>query len=277
MNTMRTGRNYSIKCSLVVLLGVLAACGGYSKETVSLYRDHVGMRVPNQQRLIALAADEAVARLDFKALAGKKVVVEMSGVFPHTRNDVLDYLQGQVEGKIARDGGLVISAGQLVVASGEGSDAAAAPAPISLTPSDADYRVVIGVSWAGVDTHDRKTVNVPLLTRQVGVIAGGAAALLLGVCCLKEETDLGMGITTSSISTAGTIMMSLGGLAIAGGVIWNAVAKPTLHIYRLLGRVRVSVNAIPIQPGNTPFQTVGEGQTEVIVDPTAEEGYILVQ
>ena len=275
---MRIARNYSSRCSLLVALAMLSACGGYSKETVSLYRDHVGMRVPNQQRLIALATDEAVARLDFKALAGKKVVVEMSGVFPHTRNDVLDYLQGQVEGKIARDGGLVISAGQLVVASGEGSDAAnAGAAPISLTPSDADYRVVIGVSWAGVDTHDQKTVNVPLLTRQVGVIAGGIGAVLLGVCCLKDETDLGMGITTSTISTAGTIMMSLGGLAIAGGVVWNAVAKPTLHIYRLLGRVRVSVNAIPIQPGNTPFQTVGEGQTEVVVDPTASEGYILVQ
>lgn len=100
--------------------------------------------------------------------------------------------------------------------------------------------------------------------------------MLLGVCCLQDEEAVG-GVTITTQSTAGVIMMGMGGLAIAGGVIWNAVQKPTLHIYRLLGRVRVSVNAVPIQPGNTPFQTIGEGQTEVVVDPTAEEGYILVQ
>ena len=35
-----------------------------------------------------------------------------------------------------------------------------------------------------------------------------------------------------------------------GGAIWYFVAPPTLHIYRLLGRVRVSVNAVPIVPGD---------------------------
>ena len=277
MNTTNTGRNYSKRCSALAALVAVAACGGYSKETVSLYRDHVGMRVPNQQRLLALSTDEAVARLDFKGLAGKKVVVEMSGIFPHTRSDVLDYIQGQVEGKIARDGGLVISAGQLVVAQGEGSDAVP-QGTISLTPGDADYRVVIGVSWAGVDTHDRKVINTPLLTRQVGVIAGGIAGVLLGVCCLNEETEsFPGGPTVSTQSTGGIVLMAMGGLTIAGGIIWNAVQKPTLHIYRLLGRVRVSVNAVPVLPGNTAFQTIGEGQTEVVVDPTAEEGYILTQ
>ena len=275
MNTTNTARRSSSKCSVLLALA-LAGCGGYSKETVSLYRDHVGMRVPNQQRLLALSTDEAVARLDFKGLAGKKVVIEMTGVFPHTRADVLDYIQGQVEGKIARDGGLVISAGQLVVAPEEGS-AAPAGGTISLTPGDADYRVVIGVSWAGVDTHDRKIINTPLLTRQLGLIGGGIAAGILGSCCLRSETDFGMGITTSEISTAGYVMMGTGMLAVAGGFVWYSLAKPTLHVYRLLGRVRVSANAIPVLPGNTPFQTVGEGQTEVVVDPTAEEGYILTQ
>ena len=54
MNTTNTGRNYSKRCSALAALVAVAACGGYSKETVSLYRDHVGMRVPNQQRLLAL-------------------------------------------------------------------------------------------------------------------------------------------------------------------------------------------------------------------------------
>jgi hypothetical protein len=248
---------------LVVFVAVAtAACGGYSKETVSLIREHVGMRVPNQQRLLALSTDEAVARLDFKGLAGKKVVVEMAGIFPHSHGDVLDYIQGQVEGKIARDGGLVISAGQLVIAPGDvaGADPAVGGV-LSLTPSDAEYRVIIGVSWAGVDTHDRKVINTPLLTRQLGLILGGIGAALLGAAIAD--------------STATPIMMGVGSLATTGGIIWYMVDKPTLHIYRLLGRVRVSVNAVPIVPGGTPFQTVGEGQTELLVDPTAEEGYVL--
>lgn len=249
---------------------VTPACGGYSKETVSLYREHVGMRVPNQQRLLALSTDEAVARLDFKGLAGKKVVVEMAGIFPHTRADVLDYIQGQVEGKIARDGGLVISAGQLVVAPAETNvPAGAAPATtdlttgsvLSLTPGDADYRVVIGVSWAGVDTHDRLAINDSLLLKQGALMGGGVLLMLIGAGQSDSNTAAGLAST--------------GGLAFTGGLLWYFIQKPTIHIYRLLGRVRLSVNAIPIVPGGTAFQTVGEGQTELLVDPTADEGYIL--
>ncbi|HTJ44759.1 MAG TPA: hypothetical protein VL463_21785 [Kofleriaceae bacterium] len=256
--------------ALTTALAFAAACGGYSKETVSLYREHVGMRVPNQQRLIALSTDEAVARLDFKGLAGKKVIVEMSGVFPHTRADVLDYIQGQVEGKIARDGGLVISAGQLVVAPAEtnvlanGAPAAtdvATGSVLSLTPGDADYRVIIGVSWAGVDTHDRLAINDNLLLKQGALMGGGLLLAIIGAGQSDSSSAAGFG--------------SVGGLAFTGGMLWYFLQKPTIHIYRLLGRVRLSVNAVPIVPGGTPFQTVGEGQTELLVDPTADEGYIL--
>src|SRR5579862_2597898 len=126
--------NSGQRCGALVLAAVISltpACGGYSKETVSLFRDHVTMRVPNQQRLLALATDEAVARLDFKPLAGKKIIVELDGVFPHSRNEALDYIQGQVEGKIARDGGLVIAAQQVVVVPDEaaGSGAPGQPVP----------------------------------------------------------------------------------------------------------------------------------------------------
>ena len=262
---MTNARESSKTCSLLALAAfALAGCAGYSKETVALSRDHVSMRLPNQQRLLALSTDEAVARLDFKGLAGKKVVVEMTGIFPHTRQDVLDYIQGQVAGKIARDGGLVISAGQIVVTPDEaaGSNAAVpAGSTISLTPSDADYRVVIGVSWAGVDTHDKLTIDSAKLTRQVGVIVAG---LLLGA----------IGAAIGDV-VATPIVSGIGGLGMTAGVIWYAASPPRLHVYRLLGRVRLSVNALPIVPGGVPFQTVGEGQTELLVDPTAEEGYVL--
>lgn len=265
-NSISVARTLALVAPLAI---ASVACGGYSKETVPLRRDHVEMRIPNQQRLLAMSTDEAVARLDFKGLAGKKVVVEMAGIFPNTRRDVLGYIQGQVEGKIARDGGLVISAGQTVVASAEGSAAEpGASEAISLTPRDADYRVIIGVSWAGVDTHDRKVVNAPLLVRQLAVMALGAGVAVFGPQIVKDSHIRNESLVTSI--TVGT------GLGVAlGGVIWHYVDDPTLHIYRLLGRVRVSVNAIPIVPGGTPFQTIGEGQTELLVDPTAAEGYIL--
>jgi hypothetical protein len=260
----RPGFAHALSLAAAIAL-IVPACGGYSKETVSLYRDHVGMRVPNQQRLLALATDEAVQRLDFKTLAGRKVVVEMSGIFPHTRGDVLDYIQNQVEGKIARDGGLVISAGQIVTTSSEatGSGAESTVGSISLTPADAEYRVLIGVSWAGVDTHDKKVVNTPLLTKQLLMIGGGIALSILGPAA------------TSDNATAAGILGILGIGTTLGGVTWRIIEKPTLHIYRLLGRVRVSVNAVPLVPGGTAFQTVGEGQTELLIDPTAEEGYFL--
>lgn len=266
MNAHMTTSRFAHALALVAALAcTVPACGGYSKETVSLYRDHVGMRVPNQQRLLALSTDEAVQRLDFKSLAGKKVVVEMSGIFPHTRGDVLDYIQGQVEGKIGRDGGLVISAGQIVTTTSEasGGSAEATTGTISLTPADADYRVLIGVSWAGVDTNDKLAVNTPLLTRQMLLIGGGIALAILGPAAMSDN------------ATAAGILGILGLGAAGGGLVWRLVEKPTIHIYRLLGRVRLSINAVPLLPGNTAFQTIGEGQTEILIDPTAEEGYFL--
>lgn len=248
---------------LSLALATTVACGGYSKETVSMYREHVGMRVPNQQRLLALATDEAVERLDFKALAGRRVVVEMAGIFPHTRADVLDYIQGQVEGKLARDGAIVSSAASLLIAppAAEG-EAAAAPEGGALTFSeDAEYRVVIGVSWAGVDTHDRKSVNQGLLLRQVGLGVGGLVT--------------GIALGSSDDPTAAGVGSIVGGLAVLGAVGWYIFERPTLHTYRLLGRVRLSVQAVPLQGGLQAFSTVGEGQTELLIDPTAEEGYIL--
>jgi hypothetical protein len=238
-----------------------AACGGYSKETVALYRDNVGLRVPNQQRLVALSTDEAVERLDFAALAGKKVVVELSGIFPHSRDDLMGYVQAQVEGKLARSGAIVVeSGGALIVPSLPGQQPAVdSVGAIRLDP-DADYRVVIGVSWGGVDTHDKKTVNTSLLLKQVGTGAGGAlgGALLIG----NED---------STIALIGAIVALA---APAGALVWYFIQPPTLHIYRLIGRVRLTVTAMPLGEG-TAFQTIGEGQTEILIDPTAEEGFIL--
>jgi hypothetical protein len=75
--------------------------------------------------------------------------------------------------------------------------------------------------------------------------------------------------------TNGAVAAGVGGLALLAGLGWYIFDRPTLHIFRLLGRVRVSVNALPIVPGGTAFQTIGEGQTELLIDPSADEGFEL--
>lgn len=247
----------------------LCACNNYVKETVPLAREKVTLRVPNQQRLIALATAEAVERLQFGPLSGKKVVVELTGVFPHAREDVGAYIQGEVEGKLARDGAIVLQPQVVVTPSIPGAEGqpAVTTGGALVMPTDAEYRVIVGVSWAGVDTQDKKTVDGGLLAKQIGLGLGGG--LLGGILILAGGNVEG----GEGLAMVGGIVAPL---AISGAVLWSIVQPPTLHIYKLMGRVRLSVEAVPLVPGGRGFQTVGEGQTEIVIDPTAEEGYLIL-
>jgi hypothetical protein len=247
------------RLAAVVVLLATPACGGYSKETAPLFREHVAVRVPNQQRLVALAVDDAVERLDFAALQGKRVAVEVAGIFPHSDQDALAYIRGAVEGKLARSGATVVTNPVPVVLTDSPAEIETGSAlPV---PSNADYRVVVGVSWAGVDTHDKKGVNPDLLTKQVLLLVGGVTAGLV----------LTLGVDDSVAQTIGLISMGAGS---GGYFLWRFLEPPLYHTYRLIGRVRLSCNAIPLLEGQA-FQTVGEGQTQIVIDPLADEGYVL--
>jgi hypothetical protein len=295
----------------IITLAALAlpACA-YSKETVPQARSVSEVRVPNQQRLVALAVEEAVESLDFKAIAGKTVSIELTGIFPHSNEDMLDYLVQQVESKLARSGVRVVIAAptaepravgrETAAPTSAGVAIAAAPvaeprpgplAPPPVTPSwlhpgaakskpppaappptgpapvalpaghEPDYRLLVGVSWGGIDTRDKVRTDEPLLTEQlslavVGVLGGGA-------------------LIAESNSTFRTVMSANFMLAaVAGSIVWYVKKTPFPHVYTLIGRVRVVARGIPTKEG-TAFTTEGSGSSKVIIDERNPEGYRL--
>src|SRR5438046_764399 len=55
---------------------------------------------------------------------------------------------------------------------------------------------------------------------------------------------------------------------------WMWASPPTYHIYKLSGRVRLSVQLVPAaRPPAKAYATVGEGESSLVIDETANEGY----
>jgi hypothetical protein len=286
---------------------VLPACK-YSKETVPEARSVRPVRVPNQQRLLALAVEEAVESLDFKAIAGKTVKVELTGILPESGEDLFDYLTQQVEAKLARSGVRVLrveaahpagrpgpsaeAAGVAAAATGGEAPRPGPLAPAPVVPSwakpslakakppppppppaadakpmpaagaqEPDYRLLVGVSWGGIDTRDKVRTDEPLLFGQLSLAGGG----ILGGSALIVASD-----STFRKGFSGFLMVS----AIAGATIWFFTNTPFPHMYTLMGRVRVLVRGIPTRDG-TAFTTEGNGTSKIIVDERNPEGFKL--
>ena len=229
----------------------LSACAGYSKEAIGLSRTTVSTKIPNQQRLLALAVDNAVKKLDFKKLAGKRVTTEISGIFPHTKEELLNYIQTSVEGKLARQRVIIVKPKNIVACCGETNE----KSTITLDP-EVDYRITIGVSWAGIDTHSKKSTNGNLLMKQILLgIASTAAGFYLAEERMEEVA----------------LPASLG---LPGAIAWYIFDRPVVYTKRLIGRVRLSVNAIPSSSkAGKAFIRITKGQTEILIDPQAEKGY----
>src|SRR5438046_1624199 len=113
------------KLLLIGALAAVCACK-YNKETVPVRRAEADIRVPNQQRVVALATDQAVEALDLSKLQGKSVAIELTGVFPHSNEDLLGYLRAQVEAKLARAGARVLVQPPLLILPGAQPAAAGA-------------------------------------------------------------------------------------------------------------------------------------------------------
>lgn len=273
----------------------LPACK-YSKETVPEARSISAVRVPAQQRLVSLAVEEAVESLDFKSIAGKTASIELTGVFPHSSDEMFDYLMQQVQSKLARSGvrvlGLQAAAAPRPALAGAAADAPARPGPVApapavpswLTPkakpkpppppveakpaapaaaasAEPDFRLLVGVSWGGIDTRDKVRTDEPLLLGQLSLAGGG----LLGGSALLVASD-----TTFRKGFSGFLMVS----AVAGATVWFFVHTPFPHMYTLMGRVRVVVRGIPTKEG-TAFTTEGNGTSKIIIDERNPEGFKL--
>jgi hypothetical protein len=242
----------------LVMMGAIALAGcKYNKETVPVRRAEADIRVPNQQRVVALATDQAVEALDVSKLQGKTVAIEVTGVFPHSQVDLLDYLTAQVEAKLARAGARVQTQPPMVVVPGAAVGAAAPALPaqgaLALTEPP-DYRLLVDVSW-GTDED--------LLTKQIGLASGA----LVGGILLDTISDSSFRQTFATIAA---------GAAIAGAAIWYWKKTPFPHVTTLIGRVRILAHAIPTKDG-TSFTTEGVGESKIINDERLPEGYMVVR
>ena len=253
------------------IVSALCACK-YNKETVPIRRAPTDIRVPNQQRVVALATDQAVESLDFKPLAGKTVSVELTGIFPHSYDDLLHYLRAQVEAKAAQAGARVIVQQPVIVVGGGDTvaetSAAAAPAQPAAEGAlklseEPDYRLLVNVSWGGADVRDKVTTDEPLLTKQIGLGVGGLISGML----LFVISDSGFRKGFATIGTVITVGTSVG---------WFFKESPFPHVKTLIGRARIVVQGVPTKEG-TAFTTEGAGESKLVNDERVPEGYMVVK
>lgn len=221
---------------LLLLLGLIFSACGYTKEYVPIRSSASGIRIPNQQRLLAAAASRAVNRacsqstMKFTNYSGKTGRVEINGILPHSDRDLLDYIASGVEGYMARGGMLVLprerrQKEKVAVHVGAGQ---------AQTTEVPDVRVLVSVDWGGIDLKDKK------------YIVGGKVAGMVVV-----------GIFTWGI----------------GAIIWGLASPPYGHIFTLDGKVKVTVQAVPVKAGSSYAIGAGEGSARIVIDTESDTGY----
>lgn len=246
---------------LIAAALVLTTGCSYNKETVPLARSWAPVRAANQQRLVALAVDDAVDQLDFGKLAGKNVVVEIAGVFPHSDPALLDYILMQVEGKASRAGAHVA---QIAPIGNYGlTDIRESP-----KAENADFRVLVGVSWAGIDTREKVVTDEERLAGQVGLATGG----FLAGFAMQNFGESGIRYVVPG--GAGTVSTGLMIGAPAVALIWALIKPPVLKTLTLIGRCRLEVDVDPVQQGGA-YLADGEGTSRIVVDENSPTGFRL--
>lgn len=254
---------------LVLLVAALGAGGcAHNKETVPLARSWAPVRAANQQRVLALAVDDAVEQLDLAQVAGKSVMVDLSGVFPHSDGDLMDYVIAQVEGRAARAGARVLPRPPKPVPFVLGTIAPAPPAKVEPPVAVPDFKLLVGVSWAGIDTREKVVTDENRLSGQVGLAVGG---ILAGYAVQNAGNSSLRYVLPGGKSTTSTRIM-IGGVVGAG--VWAAIKPPFIKTTTLIGRARVVVNANPVAQG-VAFETEGAGTSRIVVDEGSQEGYKL--
>jgi hypothetical protein len=160
-------------------MGTLTACSSI-KEFVPIATSPTAMRIPNQQRILSEAAGTAVGQvvanqeLSLAQLQGKAVIVEMDGVFPHSHEELLEYLRTQFEGELARRGIRVVR--PLPPAIHVSSLTVQTP----VEPIHADARMVVSVDWGGIDYQDDKHASTKRVVGMVvtGIFTFGVGAII---------------------------------------------------------------------------------------------------
>lgn len=284
LESSRIGRPFCLLALVVFGLGMVAC--SWSRQTIPLTREAMAIRVPHQQRLVALALEQAVERLDFGAWKGLEFELEVNGVFPHSRQDLLDYMRTAVERRMREFGVKVarpLSAatwsprvGPRVAQLGS----AYAPTEFALgvsTPQPRQTaaravatpgprtknRVVVGLSWGGIDTSQQHLVNKASAGVYAGVAGGVSVLTFLPTFILIAEDE-----DEAFIPPLIGLPMLMGWLA-----LYPLLADLTYDTYTLYGRVRMMVSVMP--EGSETKVMFADGESQVILDPTARTGYMV--
>ncbi|HZS35267.1 MAG TPA: hypothetical protein VFF06_00495 [Polyangia bacterium] len=233
--------------SVWLLVAVGAGCSSV-KEYVPVRFQTAAPRIPNQQRIVAQAADEAVraaasdATLNLSQYSGRSGRVEVNGVFPQSDSDLLDYIGSAVEGSMALAGMRVIARPPAIRvrndSGGSTAQVVVSGTPLPEPPDQApDLRVVASVSWGGIDFEDHKYV-----------VGGRLAATIL--------------LTIFTLPVAGL-----------GGLLYGAIKGVTGHTFTLKARVRITLRAIPAVAGLRAGVGQGEGSSQIVIDAESASGY----
>jgi len=295
--------------ALALVTVALPGCT-YTKEIAPTQSQYSAARSPNQQRLVALPATQAVQQacgeLKLAQYAGKRVRVEVVGALPHTKDELLDYVAAAVEGEAAAAGAIVVPreeqqdqievvvTPQITVnqpppaapppapekarpawapppkAEEAAEPAAAPPAPPPAPPpaaaappqaakprgDEVDVRLVVAVDWGGIDIRDEKYVSQGKAAGQG--LAGGASVVTLVI----------------GIAAAVPPAAIIGGVGLLGSGVWLAASPPTAHSYTLMGRVQVTIRAVPTVAGLPAGVATGAAESTVVADPRLEQGFV---
>jgi len=226
---------------LFVALLMFTGCSSI-KEFVPISSSAVAMRLPNQQRILSQAATAAVLQtvnnqeLNLAQLQNRSVVVEMDGVFPHSRDELLSYLRTAMEGELARRGVRVLHAlpAEIQVPEGGNTGRFAVTVPGSAEAMRADARLAVSVDWGGIDFQDHKH---PTGGRVAGMVIGG-------------------------ILTFGLV-----------AIIMALSDSVTVHTLTLKARVHLTARLIPIATGLRYASAIGEGESSITIDAESDSGY----
>jgi hypothetical protein len=262
--------NPAVLVALVIFC--LSACS-VNKELIPLYPTSNNTQIANQQRLVSQAAREAVeqatAGMALELYKGKTARIEINGVFPHTRKQLLGYIVAAVEGAAAKAGVRILppdftALGSSVVI--EDSHDIAVKQSYSETQRALmgqipELRLVISVDWGGVDIKEQRYTTWGRLGGQLSLIIGSVALATAVTFATEGE----------GIMVAGPV----GGAGLLGGILWLIIDPPRAHLFTQTARVGVTLRVIPVAEGIPYAQTTGSGENSVVIDPEVDTGYTL--
>jgi hypothetical protein len=294
------------------LMALMVGCAS-TKEFAPVQAQPVGLRVPNQQRLVAKSATEAVkqacTQLNLRQYAGKTVRVEINGVFPHSAEDLLDYLATAVEAEAASAGLTVLPrpdarfTPQVAVYSappaGHAEQPLPPPPPPAAAPPDAHKgaRKSEPSQPAAAPAEAAPVPEAPLAApvlpphqmppeRQPADLRLAVSVDWGGVDMRDEKYlkpwpfggqvalgGVGLVATGAGLGSDTPPVWILGMVGMAGAAIWAIAHSSEGHTFTLVGRVQLTMRTIPRKAGEPVGQGTGSGESSIVVDPRDQYGY----